>query len=89
MRKTQQDKAHRRCSGVHAFIFMDYQMPVLDGIESSREILKIKKDVCIIGCTAFTTKEHVMNCYEVGMKDVIFKPIKKEIIGKILSQWLN
>lgn len=74
----------------HGFklIFMDYQMPIMDGVQSTKEILKIL-DIPIIGLTAFTTKEHILNCFEAGMKDVIFKPINKELIGKVLDQWIK
>lgn len=73
----------------HGFklILMDYQMPIMDGVQSTKEILKIV-NIPIIGVTAFTTKEHIMNCFEAGMKDVIFKPINKEVIGKVLEQWI-
>lgn len=94
----------KKCESVSCkgfpLIFMDYQMPLMDGVESTKEILKLfnniensnymlnSKGPIIIGCTAFTTKHEVTNCLKAGMKDVIFKPVNKEIVGNILREWL-
>ena len=89
---------NKRCSSNHCkgykLIFMDYQMPIMDGVESTTEIMKFDHarqmgHIKIIGCTAFTTKNEVSNCLNAGMKDVIFKPINKEIVGNILKEWLH
>ena len=79
-----------RCRGFK-LVFMDYQMPILDGVESTREILKLNgqdelRHVTVIGCTAFTEVETFLN---IGPKDIIFKPLNKEIVGNILNEWLN
>lgn len=88
-------KFHRclsdKCTGFK-LIFMDYQMPVMDGVETTKTLMEMaqKKEiskVVIIGCTAFTTKDQVTNCLDAGMKDVIFKPLSKEILGNILKEW--
>ena len=68
---------------------MDCQMPIMDGVESTIEILKIDKNIPIIGCTAFTTRDQILDCYSAGMKDVIFKPLNLEIIHNIVRNWLN
>ena len=75
-------------------ILMDYQMPVMDGVESTKEIMKMIEnkeiyDIPIIGCTAFTTKNEVSKCLEAGMKDIIFKPLSKNIIENLVHQWLE
>lgn len=74
-------------------ILMDYQMPIMDGIETTKKIIEmIKKneipETTIIGCTAFVSKDEITKCYEVGMKDVIFKPISKNLIKNIINEWL-
>ena len=80
------------CKGIR-LILMDYQMPVMDGIEATKEIIKLVNnqelvEIPIIGCTAFTTKSEITRCFDAGMKDVVFKPINKRIIGNIVNQWL-
>ena len=81
------------CKGAFKLIFMDYQMPILDGVETTIEInnliaKKSIKYVTIIGCTAFTAKDEISRCLNAGMKDVIFKPLSKNLIGNILKEWV-
>ena len=78
-----------KCRGFK-LVFMDYQMPIMNGVEAAKEILgNISKKIVIIGCTAFTMKDQVMDCYVAGMKDVIFKPISREVIINVLREWLH
>ena len=79
------------CKGMQ-LILMDYQMPGMDGVEATREIVKIiqgKKEVKIVGCTAFCAKTEVFRMMDAGMKDVIFKPVSlaglRELVRKHLG----
>jgi CheY-like chemotaxis protein len=60
-------------------IFMDLQMPVLDGFEASREIRRLNfekaKTIPIIAMTANVFREDVEKCLEAGMNDHIGKPL--------------
>ena len=74
-------------------VLMDYQMPVLDGVESTKEIRKmIEKgeieEIPVIGCTAFTAKTEVLKCLEAGMKDIFFKPLNRNVMQGIINQWM-
>lgn len=82
-----------KCQGFR-IIFMDYQMPLMDGVETAKEIIKLIEQqkintVPIVGCTAFVSKDKVMDCLNAGMKDVIFKPLTKNIIKNCLEKWVN
>ena len=82
-----------KCKG-YKLIFMDYQMPIMDGIETTKEIMRLIKEkiiynIPIIGCTAFISKDQVLNCLNVGMKDVIFKPLTKNIIKNVIVDWME
>lgn len=73
-------------------IFLDYQMPLMDGIETAikiRELMEknIIKKRNIIGCTAFVSKSEVLKCLEAGMREVIFKPINCNIIKSLLEEY--
>ena len=75
-------------------IFMDYQMPLMDGVEATEKIRElifnnVIKETTIIGCTAFVSKDEVLKCYDAGMKDVIFKPLNKNIIKSVLKEWME
>ena len=69
-------------------IFMDAQMPVLDGIEATRRIrLQQHRQPVIIATTASGLAEDRHICLEVGMDDCLSKPLKIEELKKILEKW--
>jgi PAS domain S-box-containing protein len=72
-------------------IFMDIQMPVMNGYEATRLIrtLKSGQTVPIIAITAGTEKEEKEKCLKVGMNDYIPKPIIKGIIKEMISKWTS
>ncbi|MFV8341861.1 PAS domain S-box protein [Flavobacterium sp. XS2P39] len=72
-------------------IFMDIQMPIMNGYEATKEIRNLKsgKDIPIIAITAGTEKEEKDKCIKAGMNDYISKPIIKGIIGETLSKWTS
>ncbi len=71
-------------------IFMDCQMPVMDGYEATRQI-RIQegeeKHTVIIAMTAFAMEGDADKCYEAGMDDYISKPISKEKVLEILQKY--
>lgn len=71
-------------------IFMDIQMPVLDGLEATKKILKMfPKDKCpvIIAMTAAVMKGDKEKCLNAGMKDYIPKPVLPEVVQNALEKW--
>jgi len=72
-------------------IFMDCQMPIMDGIEATRKIRSssdLNSNQPIIAVTANVSAKDRETCFHVGMTDFITKPIKKDIIQKALKQWI-
>ena len=71
-------------------IFMDLQMPVMDGIEATKEIRKWENEngihTNIIALTAHAQKSDEEKCFEAGMDDFISKPFKVEELEKIFSK---
>lgn len=68
-------------------IFMDVQMPVMDGLEASREIRKrsgIQDKPFIVAMTAFTLEGDRTRCLDAGMNDYLTKPFKPEEIELML-----
>ncbi|MFV8270079.1 PAS domain S-box protein [Flavobacterium sp. GT2N3] len=72
-------------------IFMDIQMPIMNGYEATRLIrtLKYGQDIPIIAITAGTEKEEKEKCLKAGMNDYIAKPIMKGIIEETFIKWLK
>ena len=80
-------------------IFMDIQMPEMDGLEATGEIRKwegelIAQDekhatrIPIVAMTANAMKGDRKRCLEAGMDDYITKPIKRELVFEILGKWV-
>lgn len=70
-------------------ILMDMQMPVMNGYEATTEILKINPNAIIIALTAGVITSERENCFSIGMKDYIIKPIDKNIFEETLLKWIN
>jgi PAS domain S-box-containing protein len=72
-------------------IFMDIQMPVMNGYEASEAIRKIGSGtrVPIIALTAGTVKGEREKCLSFGMDDYITKPVVRDTIVNIIGKWLN
>ena len=69
-------------------IFMDVQMPIVDGYEATRRIRSMNiqnaKTIPIIALTANVFREDVERCLEAGMSDHLGKPMDYvEIINKL------
>jgi PAS domain S-box-containing protein len=69
-------------------ILMDIQMPVLDG-RSATGMLRNKgfKEIPIIAMTAEAMKGDREKCIEAGMDDYISKPLKRDVIFKMVKKW--
>ena len=70
-------------------ILMDYAMPVLDGIQTTKRLrgMMNKKEIAeapIVGCSAFSSKAETFDCLNAGMKDVLTKPVHHEDLRKII-----
>lgn len=73
-------------------ILMDIQMPVMDGLTSTKQIRMLDKEdakvVPIIAMTANTFREDVDNALNAGMNDFIPKPIDVNNLYKVLNEFL-
>lgn len=70
-------------------IFMDVQMPIMNGFESTEKILSTKENSVIVGLTAHIDAENTKKCYKSGMKDVILKPVNWELFFTKIRQYTN
>ena len=71
-------------------IFMDVQMPEMDGFETTKFIihkLKPSKKPAIVAMTAFALEGDKEKCIAVGMDDYISKPFLIEEIVEIIRKW--
>ncbi|WP_116788650.1 PAS domain S-box protein [Flavobacterium psychrotrophum] len=72
-------------------IFMDVQMPEMDGFEATKAIRDINKElhVPIVALTAGNVKGEKEKCIAAGMDDFVVKPIKEENIDFIFNKWIS
>ena len=75
--------------GFYSLIFMDMQMPKMDGLEASKKILTILGDKApnIIAFTANTFSDDREMCLKAGMKDVLVKPVLIDKMDELLKKY--
>ena len=71
-------------------VLMDVQMPIMDGLEATREIRKLERQTgnhtMIVALTAAAMKEDRQKCLDAGMDAVITKPIDPGKLKDILTE---
>ena len=70
-------------------ILLDMQMPEMNGIEATKEIRKIRKDIPIIAQTAFIFEDDKDIILEAGCDACLIKPIRKDHLLTVMSSFLN
>lgn len=68
-------------------IFMDIQMPNLDGLQSTRLIRKMGYEAPIVALTAFSEESNVKECMESGMDEFLAKPIRRPALKQVLKRF--
>ncbi len=78
--------------GSFDLIFMDCQMPVLDGFKATEAIRNLESEgqrTPIIALTANVVKEEKDKCYASGMDDFVSKPVSQQMLAKMLEKYLS
>ena len=73
-------------------VFMDCQMPEMDGYEATRIIRDLESDgrrTPIVALTANAMAHHRDQCFEAGMDDFLGKPFRPEQLAATCDKWLN
>lgn len=74
-------------------VFMDLQMPVMNGYDATRAIrntLKIDTDkLPIIALTAHALPEEIGKCFEAGMDDFLTKPVEFVELASKVEEWIS
>ena len=74
-------------------IFMDIQMPVMNGYEATRAIRSLDKEyaknIPIIAMTANVFQDDIMKAIESGMNEHVTKPVDMKLVCRILQKWLK
>jgi CheY-like chemotaxis protein len=83
----QKVKDNLKANRAYKLIFMDIQMPFLDGFEATKQILLLDRSCQIVAVTANSSDETIKKSEEVGMKKLVNKPVTKELISDILKTY--
>lgn len=71
-------------------IFMDIQMPEMDGVETTQHLRDLNVSLPpIIAMTAYAMKEDRDRFMANGMNDYVPKPIRAEILVRKVAEWIN
>lgn len=76
-------------------IFMDVQMPDMDGFETVRQLRVLEsgnpdhRRAYVVACTAFTLPGDREKCFESGMDNYIGKPVTKAAFARMISLFLS
>jgi len=76
----------------YQLIFMDLQMPNMDGYEATKAIRSeegLNQDTPIIALTANAFYDVKNQCLKAGMNDFLAKPYKKALLRDLLASWLS
>ena len=72
-------------------ILMDIQMPVMNGLDATKEIRKLEQQmdvdhrIPIIAITAFAFEHDKQNCLDAGMDDYLTKPYRPQDLIDIIK----
>ena len=70
------------------FVFMDLRLPVLNGLEATRQIRAFNKDVTIVAQTAFGLQGDREKALEAGCNEYIPKPINRDELFALIKNFI-
>jgi CheY-like chemotaxis protein len=70
---------------------MDVQMPVMDGLQATKEIRSLlgrgSSSIPIVAVTANAFQSEREKCFSCGMDDYLTKPVDKDLLHETLKRW--
>jgi CheY-like chemotaxis protein len=68
-------------------IFMDIFMPGMDGLTATAKLKNLNINIPVIGMSASADTEEKKNAKKAGMDDYITKPVKLEVLLRMITKW--
>jgi CheY-like chemotaxis protein/nitrogen-specific signal transduction histidine kinase/HPt (histidine-containing phosphotransfer) domain-containing protein len=72
-----------------SIVFMDIQMPRMNGYEAAAKLREAGFDKPIIAVTASALQDEWEYCRRAGMNDILLKPAKRPDVQAMLEKWLK
>lgn len=73
----------------HDMIITDIKMPIMNGLEMSREIKKINRKIPVIITTAYNDTDLLIECIDVGVCQFVLKPIIMDKLFESMQKCLE
>lgn len=70
-------------------VLMDFKMPVMDGLEATRQIRSFDKELPIIALTANAYDSDREHAFEAGCNDYMSKPVSAVALRELLTRFLG
>jgi len=80
---------HAMCNSKFEVVLMDIQMPLMDGLETTKEARRRGVTTPVIAVTASVDQHNFDQCIAAGMNDFLGKPITKLRVLEMIKKWLN
>lgn len=77
------------CAGTqYDLIFMDCNMPVMNGYDATRKIRELYgPDVPVVAVSAHAFVQDIRQCHDAGMNDYVQKPVRSADLLRVLNKW--
>lgn len=72
----------------YKLIFMDMQMPNMDGYDATQKIKEMGVETPVIALTAHAMFDDKKKCLDAGCDDYLSKPVMKESLIDMIESWL-
>ncbi|KAJ3022602.1 hypothetical protein HKX48_005788 [Thoreauomyces humboldtii] len=84
-----QQAVDRALKTTYDVIFMDLDMPVMNGLDATRRIRTEEscQDTCILALTSNSTAQAKSDCMNAGMNDYFTKPVTIKVVNEMLKKW--
>ena len=88
----------RCCQNRYKLVLMDLNMPIMDGYDATKKIIKIigenniinsdsNYDCKVVAITAFVNDENKKKCYRSGMVEVLHKPVAYDRLKLVFDKY--
>lgn len=81
--------AFRKTPEEYDVIVTDMTMPKMTGAELTREVLSLRPDLPVIMTTGFSEIIDMEKAKRLGIREFMFKPVKKEQLSQVLQKVLR
>lgn len=70
-------------------VLMDIKMPVMNGLEATEKIKKIRPELPVIAQTAFASPVDNQKALDAGCDDYITKPLHRQLLLELVNKYLH